>query len=67
MSSLICFKDLIYNLYELLVRIYLEWDVANQQLVCQDANRPNIDLLVILLPFQDLWTDVEGCATKCAT
>lgn len=48
-----------YDLYQLLLAADLEWDVSDEQLVGEDAHRPNIDLVVVGLSFEDLRRDVQ--------
>jgi hypothetical protein len=50
---------ILYDLYQLLLAGDLEGVLAHQHLVHHDAQRPDVDLLVVLLPLQDLGTDVE--------
>lgn len=55
---------MLYDFDELLVAADLEGDVADEQLIGEDADRPDVDLLVVLLALEDLGRDVEGCAAE---
>lgn len=57
--------DLIFNYFDqLLLSRYFKRIFTYYHLIHHDTYRPNIDLLVILLSFQDLGTDIEWSATE---
>lgn len=58
------FDLVLHDLYELLLSGYLEGVLAHHHLVHHDAYRPDIDLLVVLSPLEDLRADVERSAAE---
>lgn len=57
--------DLIFNYFDqLLLSRYFERIFTYHHLIHHNTYRPNIDLLVILLSFEDLGTDIEWSATE---
>ena len=57
--------DLIFDdFYELFFSCYFEGVLSYDHLVHHDADRPDIDFLVVLFSFEDFGADVEGCSTK---
>lgn len=57
--------DLILDdLYQLLLPRDLERVLADDHLVHHDTDRPNIDLLIVLPPLQDLRANVEGSTAE---
>lgn len=62
------YLDLIlYYLNELLLPCYLKRVLPDHHLVHHNANRPNIYLLIVLLPLQDLRTHVQRSTAKSST
>ena len=55
---------LLYYLYQLLFSVYLERVLPHQHLVHHYTQRPDIDLLIVLVSFQNLRTDIEGSPTE---
>lgn len=55
------------NFDKLLLSCYFEGDLAYYHLVHHDTDWPDIYLLIVLLPFEDLGADVERCPTKSGT
>jgi len=59
--------DFIFDYFdELLFSGYFKWVLADNHLIHHDPDWPNIDLLIVLFPFEDLGADVEwGTAKGC--
>lgn len=58
------FNLIFYDFYQLLFSCYFERIFTDYHLVHHYTNRPNIYLLIVLFPFEDLRTNIEWCAAE---
>lgn len=56
--------NLFYSLVRRLVVLCLEWRISHYELVAEDAQTPNVDLVVVGLVVHHLRREVVQCATE---